>query len=111
MSYIDHLLLLDRIHHHIEHKSTGSPEKFASLLEISESKLYRILGELRDHGAEIEYNAERLTYQYGNDVKINIYIKIGKIDKNQIKGGNNSVYLDPLSYLAVQKSKFAFDFN
>lgn len=102
MSLIDHLYLLQRVHDRIEHKSTGTPKEFADRLHISERTLYRIMEELKDLGADIAYSTERSSYVYNNEVKINIHLKIGQMDKNQIKGGKSSVYFDPLPILAVR---------
>ncbi len=101
MSLIDHIYLLQSVHHHIEHKSTGTPKDFASRLGISERKLYRVLDELRDVGAEITFSAERSSYIYCNEVKINIYLRIEQNDKVRMKGGSFSKNLDLLPFLAV----------
>jgi ribosomal protein S25 len=75
MGLIDHINLLDRIHHHIEHKSTGAPGDFASRLGISQSKLYRILAELRYSGIEIIYDSNRESYVYTGSAKIDSLMK------------------------------------
>ena len=106
MSYIDYLLLLERIHFHIEHKSTGPAGAFAHRLGISERTLYRILAEMRDMGAIIEYNIDRESFIYGNEVKINIQIQI---DANRTKGGFFSGNLDLLPKLAVEVPKLVPD--
>jgi transcriptional antiterminator len=101
MKIFEHIYLLERVHFHIEHKSTGTPKEFATRLNISERTLYRTIEVLKDLGADIVYSAERSSYVYKNDVKINIHLQIGQIDKSQSKGGNNSINFDPLPYLAV----------
>jgi DNA-binding Lrp family transcriptional regulator len=109
MSIIDHIYLLERVHHHIEHKSTGTPREFADRLQISERKLYRILDELRDLGAVIDYNAERSSYMYGNEVQLNIHLRINERDKMQTKGGNYSKNIDLLPFLAVRGTRLVSD--
>ncbi len=58
---------LKRLHFFIEFKSTGSPAKLASRLEISEATLYRYLNELKLDGAEIKYDKWQESYYYQND--------------------------------------------
>ena len=70
MGLINQIQLLDSIHYRIEHKCTGNPESFASRLGISQSKLYRILAELRDSGIEIKYDIAKSSYIYTGGVKI-----------------------------------------
>lgn len=109
MSIINHLFLLQRVHDRIMHKSTGTPKEFADRLNISERTLYRIMEELKDLGAEIAYSTERSSYVYNNDVMINIHLKIGQLDKNQIKGGKNLVNYEVLPFLAVRVPKLVSD--
>lgn len=109
MSIINHLFLLQRVHDRIMHKSTGTPQEFADRLNISVRTLYRIMEELKDLGAEIAYSTERSSYVYNNDVKINIHLKIGQLDKNQIKGGKSLVDFEVLPFLAVCDPNLAVD--
>jgi DNA-binding Lrp family transcriptional regulator len=109
MSIIDHIYLLERVHHHIEHKSTGTPREFAERLQISERKLYRILDELRDLGAIIAYNTDRSSYIYGNEVSININFRIDQFDKVRTKGGNFSKNIELLPFLAVKRPTIVVD--
>lgn len=106
MSYIDYLLLLERIHYHIEHKSTGPAGDFARRLGISERTLYRILAEMRDMGAIINYHADRGSFIYENDVRIQIHIQI---DANRTKGGFFSGNVDLLPFLAAETPKLVSD--
>jgi len=109
MSIIDHIYLLESVHHHIEHKSTGTPREFAARLGISERKLYRILDELRDLGAIITYNVERSSYLYSNEVRINIHLRIDQFDSNKTKGGLFSKNVELLPFLAVGGPKLVPD--
>jgi hypothetical protein len=67
--------LLKRIHDSILSKSTGTPKQFANKLSISESKLYRILSELKDHGAIITFDPSRPSYGYENEDEIILLLK------------------------------------
>ncbi len=109
MSIINHLFLLQRVHDRIMHKATGTPKEFADRLNISERTLYRIMEELKDLGAEIVYSTERSSYVYKNEVKINIHLNIGQVDKNQINGGKSLVNFDVLPFLAVSDLNLVFD--
>jgi DNA-binding Lrp family transcriptional regulator len=109
MSIIDHIYLLERVHHHIAHKSSGGPKEFADRLGISERKLYRILDELRDLGAVIDFNADRSSYVYSNDVSIIINLRIDQFDKVSTKGGKFAQNLELLPYLAVKVHKLVVD--
>lgn|SRR5688572_25290676 len=109
MSLIDHIYLLQRVHDRIAHKSTGTPKEFADRLGISERKLYRILEELRDLGAIITFNSDRLSYIYINDVSININLRIDHFDKTRMKGGNSSKNFNLLPFLAVSVPKLVSD--
>jgi hypothetical protein len=109
MSLIDHIYLLQHVHDRITHKSTGTPKEFAARLGISERKLYRILDELRDLGAEIVYNVERTSYLYGNEVKLDIHLRINERDQLHTTGGNFSENLDLLPILAVGGRKLVAD--
>lgn len=75
MGLINQVQLLDSIHYRIEHKRTGNPENFASKLGVSQSKLYRILAELRDIGIEIKYENSKSSYVYIGEKKIDSLLK------------------------------------
>jgi CTP-dependent riboflavin kinase len=109
MSYIEQLLLLDRIHYQIEHKSTGPSREFAQRLGISERKLFRILAEMRDMGAVIKYNTDRATFFYMNEVRIDIQIRIDHNNAIRTKGGDFSKNLDLLPFLALRDPIIVLD--
>lgn len=108
MSYIDHLLLLDRIHYHIDHKSTGSSGEFAQRLGISEGNCLN-LAEMRDMGAVIKYNTDRASFLYMNEVRIDIQIRIDHNNAIRTKGGDFSKNLELLPFLAVSRPKLVVD--
>jgi len=109
MGYIDYLRLLERIHYHIEHKSTGPAGEFARRLGISERTLYRILAEMKDMGAVIQYNADRESFLYENDVSIRIQILIDYQETKRTKGGFFSKNVELMPNLAVEEYKLVSD--
>jgi predicted DNA-binding transcriptional regulator YafY len=72
MGYIDHLRLLEKIHHLIDRECTGPSTEFARKLGISRRKLFRILEELRDGGIEINYSHKKRSYLYSGQTRIDI---------------------------------------
>ncbi|GAA4278666.1 hypothetical protein [Aquimarina mytili] len=56
---------MERIDQLIRLQATGSPEDFASRLEISKAKLYRIIGVMKKLNAPIKYDyiIESFVYQ------------------------------------------------
>lgn len=65
-----------QIHALIQKEATGTPDEFAKRLHISRRLLYYLLDELKDVGAEIEYNHRKSTFYYANDFEFNIIIKM-----------------------------------
>jgi len=51
-------------------KSTGSPEEFAELLNVSIRTLYYYLKIMKELGAEIKYNPYSLSYEYLNEKRL-----------------------------------------
>ncbi len=109
MGIFEHIRLLESVHHHIAHKSTGTPMAFASRLNISERTLFRVLEELKDLGAEIVFHKERNSYIYQNEVSFSIRFRIDEKASNNTKGGKKGNYFDPLPYLAVKSSILVVD--
>jgi biotin operon repressor len=70
MSFNQHLQRLLRMDQLIRTKATGTPQEFASRLEISKATTYRSIEELEEHGAEVEYCKKRQSFYYANDFKL-----------------------------------------
>jgi len=82
--------LLQRIHQLIELSSTGSPEQFAKYLGISESRLYRIIEEMKDLGAPVDYSRQYGTYYYTEPFEMNIsctFRRLTEREQKNISGG------------------------
>jgi len=74
-------LIFQRIDRLIQMKATGSPNEFASKLELSRATLLRHIAKLKAMGAPIEYCYERNSYCYTEPVQ---YFA-GFLPKEQVK--------------------------
>jgi hypothetical protein len=63
-----------RIHSLIQREATGSPDVFASRLNLRRRQLYNILSEFRDSGAEIKYSHFKMSFYYTNEFDITFEI-------------------------------------
>lgn len=59
--------LVERMDRLIRLKATGTPEEFASKLNISKRSLFRLLNRLKDIGCPIKYNIYKRCYEYEYD--------------------------------------------
>ncbi|MEL7121050.1 MAG: HTH domain-containing protein [Bacteroidota bacterium] len=77
MSIIRKLKRIERMHHLIRRKSTGTPDAFARKLGCSKSMVYKLISELKDMGAPIVYHKyrESFIYTYPVDFKAGFFIK------------------------------------
>ncbi|MFN0215667.1 MAG: hypothetical protein ACKVT2_15525 [Saprospiraceae bacterium] len=91
MNTLSELFLLQRIDHLVRTRATGSPLQLADRLNISERKLYRLLGELRDQGFPIVYDKLEGTYYYSEPVKIEFSILVGQENLLRIRGGEKKL--------------------
>lgn len=63
---------MERLHHLIRRKQTGSSDVLAKRLGLSRSTLYYLLADLRALGAPIVYCRERSTFYYQYEVEFKI---------------------------------------
>ena len=70
---IERLNLLDKL---ISQKRTGKPESLARRLDLSVSRLARIIEYLRDAGAPIQYDRALQTYFYEFEYQIFIQVNM-----------------------------------
>lgn len=73
--YTERLQILHRL---ILARKTGTPSELAFRLNISLSRLARIIEELRDMGAPIRYDRQSRTYFYESPYEISIIVSFGK---------------------------------
>jgi biotin operon repressor len=56
-------------------KATGSPEEFASKMNLSRSTLFETLQEMKGMGVDIRYSNIRETYYYGDARRIIVRVE------------------------------------
>ena len=70
MKVLDQIYRLQRMDQLIRTKSSGSPKDFARKLNVSISTLFELLNCLKQLGARIEYNRDKLSYEYKIPAKL-----------------------------------------
>lgn len=81
-SYIDRINLINKL---ISQSKTGNQREFAKRLNISISRLARIIEYMKEQGAPIKFDRTRNTYYYENKYSINIEVKIEKISDLELR--------------------------
>ncbi len=89
LKYLDRLKKFDYL---VRHSMTGSPKECAEKLEISRSRFYEFLEDLKLMDIPVEYdkNMRSYTYQVPGKLVIGFEKKTSIIDErtlNQLKGG------------------------
>lgn len=95
MNIFSDLFLLQRIDHLVRTRATGTPCQLADRLNISERKVYRLLGNLRDQGFPIAFDKQTDSYYYTEQVKIEFNILVGRENLLAIRGGEKSLDFFP----------------
>lgn len=67
---IKEILKLAELDSELHKKCTGDAKKLAYKIGVSRSTLYNLFEELKNIGAEIDYDAKKHTYYYKKEVKI-----------------------------------------
>ncbi|SRR5690606_34980788 len=94
---IDRINLINKL---ISKAKTGSQEEFAKRLNISVSRLARIIEYMKDQRAPIKFDRISNTYYYEDKYSINIEVKIEKIrglELKKIGAGLNIFYKNHLN--------------
>lgn len=71
MTFLKQLERYKKLDDLIKNENTGSPIELANRLEISRSHLYRLIGILKDYGAEINYCRRNNTFRYNDYFNLN----------------------------------------
>jgi len=106
MDFIKQLDQYKRLHKLIEQSKTGTPKELADTLNISRSKLYLFLDNMKNLDAPIKYNRVLRTFQYDAFFELNIEVNIETITPKEVKtiyGG--SFFKKPCSVLFVGRNK------
>jgi biotin operon repressor len=82
IKYLDRLKYINKL---IKTGSTGSAKEFARKLNISESHLYRLIKELKDMGAPIEFCRHSNCYCYTEEFDLEVNHSIKLISKKEIR--------------------------
>jgi|SRR5690606_30395173 predicted DNA-binding transcriptional regulator YafY len=93
--YIDRINLLNKL---ISQSKTGNQSELAKRLNISISRLARIIEYMKDQGAPIKFDRTKNTYYYESRYSINIDIKIEKINEQELKDINAGINFSLNSY-------------
>lgn len=86
--YIDRINLINKL---ISQSKTGNQSELAKRLNISTSRLARIIEYMKDQGAPIKFNRARNTYYYESRYSIKIDVKIEKINEKELKDINAGI--------------------
>lgn len=82
MKVFDYIARIQRIHHAIDKGKTGTPSEFAATLNVSVSRLSRIIEELKLMGAPIIYDRTLRTYRYESPFEVTFIVYLGAPRKN-----------------------------
>jgi hypothetical protein len=72
MKCFDQFERLKRMHKLIKMQSTGRPADFAAKLSICQSYLHKLISEMKEEGAPIDYSINNQTYFYTEDYDLTI---------------------------------------
>lgn len=78
--YIDRV---NQLHKLIRLKCTGTPEKLATRLNLSVSRLYQIIEELKLMEVPIAYSRTIQSYYYTSEYEIAIDVKLRPLDEHE----------------------------
>ncbi|MCI0922096.1 hypothetical protein [Sphingobacterium rhinopitheci] len=94
--YIDRINLINKL---ISQSKTGNQSELAKRLNISISRLARIIEYMKDQGAPIKFNRARNTYYYESRYSIKIDVKIEKISEQELKDINAGINFYSNNYI------------
>jgi len=100
-SIIEKNRMIERVHHLIKRRATGTPEELAKRLNLSKATVFRIVDTMKEMGAPITYNSILCHYEYSKNVDyvfgFRIINELSDYDKTKITGGFYFNYLSPVS--------------
>ncbi len=69
---LQHIELIDRIDQLIRLQATGTPQELATKLDISKTKLYRIINIMKALKAPLEYDLTKQSFIYAETVRFTV---------------------------------------
>lgn len=106
---IDRLNLLDKL---VSQKRTGNPECLARRLNLSVSRLARIIEYLRESGAPIQYDRSLQTYFYEFEYRIFIQVSmrpLSDVDARLYNAGNSFTSMTQIAYWNAENIQRLFN--
>lgn len=96
------LVMLERMHVLINQSCTGTPKAFARKIGVSERYLHKLIDELKDMDAPIQYSRKEETYSYAEPFEIKISCTMRRLtgkEQGSISAGHGLVNVFPFQRL------------
>jgi predicted DNA-binding transcriptional regulator YafY len=81
MTFLERLQKLERLHHLIRRKGTGSAKELSERLNVCPRTIYQLLNDLRHQGASISYDHKRGSYCYTQETEFHFTPLIKRADE------------------------------
>ncbi len=81
---IKHIEMIKRMDQLIRMEATGAPEDLASRLQISKTKVYRIIKLMRQLNAPVEYDFQVQSFVYAKSVDFHFGFFINETDHHEV---------------------------
>jgi hypothetical protein len=94
MTFLERLHKLDRLHHLIRRRGTGTPGELAERLDVCKRTAHNLIDELRDLGAPVVYCPVRGSYYYEYEIELQLLPKPASIDPLLVKGGKKFYFFE-----------------
>ncbi|MEN9611834.1 MAG: hypothetical protein RLZZ628_2648 [Bacteroidota bacterium] len=90
MSFMEQIEALERLHHLIKRKATGTPEQLAARFQVSIGTIKNLIKILKHKDLPIAYCRDTQTYYYECELEVYFFsIKIKPADARKLHGGKN----------------------
>ena len=85
MNIISKVAQFQKLNKLIDQEKTGTPTEFAKKLNVSKTKLYELIDEIRSFGKDIKYSRKEKTFYYEDSSKLDIIFSLKLIEGEEIK--------------------------
>ncbi len=104
MKLFEYIERFELIHKLIQEEKTGTPGEFARQLNISRSRLYEVLDEMKSRGFPISYSRNLKSFYYEYEVECNIEFNIKLLtDKESKKNyGGSGILSEKILFLQTE---------